>query len=79
MSDAQFFYARYAYFRCSGYGATNVVNGPTLHSAEFVAAFHCQRGSKDGTETGCAGAVPKPGTFGGRPGDSAVVNREGNT
>ncbi|KAH7938758.1 hypothetical protein HPB52_000293 [Rhipicephalus sanguineus] len=65
MSEAQFFYARYAYFQCSEDKAPSVVNGPTLRSADFVAAFDCQRGSKDATETGCAGVAPTPGTFGG--------------
>ncbi|KAL1458805.1 hypothetical protein MTO96_043452 [Rhipicephalus appendiculatus] len=79
LSDAQFFYARYAYFQCSEDRAPSVVNGPTLHSADFVTAYHCQRGSKDGTETGCTGVVPSPGTLGGGPDDSAAINRVVNT
>ncbi|KAK8771626.1 hypothetical protein V5799_025131 [Amblyomma americanum] len=42
MSKAQFFYARYAYFRCSdAKAAKDSINQPVRHSADFAAAFGC--------------------------------------
>ncbi|KAL3193398.1 hypothetical protein MRX96_017625 [Rhipicephalus microplus] len=79
MSDAQFFYARYAYFRCTGYSAVSQVNGPTLHNADFVTAYHCQRSSKDETKTGCDGVASTPSAFGGGPGDSFTAKHVVNT
>ncbi|KAL3194205.1 hypothetical protein MRX96_016337 [Rhipicephalus microplus] len=41
-SKARFFYARYAYFACSGDEYSwNYVNEPLRHSADFAAAFRC--------------------------------------
>ncbi|KAH7932846.1 hypothetical protein HPB49_003773 [Dermacentor silvarum] len=53
-SEAQFFYARYAYFRCSGDNAAASVNGPTRYNADFAIAFRCQPGMKSSNDSGCA-------------------------
>ncbi|KAH7939339.1 hypothetical protein HPB52_011346 [Rhipicephalus sanguineus] len=72
MSEAQFFYARYAYFRCSEKKAPSAVNGPTRYSTDFAVAFQCLQGSRGSNETGCLSVALKDNTFGDRPGDSAV-------
>ncbi|XP_075529997.1 uncharacterized protein LOC142563323 [Dermacentor variabilis] len=54
MSEAQFFYARYAYFRCSGEGSRGLVNGAIRHSTDFSIAFQCQPMSNVGNESGCS-------------------------
>nr|XP_054918323.1 uncharacterized protein LOC129380658 isoform X2 [Dermacentor andersoni] len=63
MSEAQFFYARYAYFRCSRDESRGSVNGPTRHSADFSIAFQCQPMSNVGNESGCSDFATTRGTF----------------
>ncbi|XP_070384229.1 uncharacterized protein [Dermacentor albipictus] len=54
MSEAQFFYARYAYFRCSVDGSRDLVNGAIRHSTDFSIAFQCQPMRNVGNESGCS-------------------------
>ncbi|KAH7934010.1 hypothetical protein HPB49_020313 [Dermacentor silvarum] len=63
MSDAQFFYARYAYFRCAGDDRGGSVNGPTNHSVDFSIAFQCQQMNNNANESGCADLAATRGTF----------------
>ncbi|XP_065300535.1 uncharacterized protein [Dermacentor albipictus] len=63
MSEAQFFYARYAYFRCSRDDSRGWVNGPTRHSADFSIAFKCQPMSNVGNESGCSDFAKTRGTL----------------
>ncbi|XP_049511404.1 uncharacterized protein LOC125939917 [Dermacentor silvarum] len=63
MSEAQFFYARYAYFRCRGYDRRGSVNGPTNHSVDFSIAFQCQQTNNNANESGCADFAATRGNF----------------
>ncbi|KAH7934009.1 hypothetical protein HPB49_020312 [Dermacentor silvarum] len=73
MSEAQFFYARYAYFRCSRDNPQGSVNGPTMHNADFATAFQCQPRSKVGNESDCADVAVTRGATDDDLGNSAAT------
>ncbi|KAK8787338.1 hypothetical protein V5799_022888 [Amblyomma americanum] len=54
MSEAQFFYARYAYYSCSGaFDATLLVNEPLRGNADFATAYHCPPNTEAGEQNHC--------------------------
>ncbi|KAK8787513.1 hypothetical protein V5799_022713 [Amblyomma americanum] len=55
MSKAQFFYTRYAYFRCGANAySRSVVNEPLMLSPDFIRAFHCRTNPSAPSSIACA-------------------------
>ncbi|XP_075530002.1 uncharacterized protein LOC142563327 [Dermacentor variabilis] len=63
MSEAQFFYARYAYFRCSPDNPPGSVMGPIVHDPDFATAFRCQPRSEDRNTSDCVDVAVTRGAF----------------
>nr|XP_054918329.1 uncharacterized protein LOC129380662 [Dermacentor andersoni] len=63
MSEAQFFYARYAFFRCSPDNPRGSVVGPIVHDPDFATAFRCQPRSKDRNTSYCVDVTATRSAF----------------